>query len=77
LDANQAAEKEEFEAKQKELEAIVTPILQALGGGAGGAGGMPGGMPDMSGMPGGGFGGGEGPTSTPAADEGPKIEEID
>merc|ERR1711959_124067 len=49
LDANQNAEKEEFEAKQKELEGIVTPILQALGGG-GGMGGMPGGMPDMSGM---------------------------
>merc|ERR1712167_472257 len=63
LDANQNAEKEEFEAKQKELEAIVTPILQALGGGAGG---MPSGMPDMSGMPGGfpgGGGGGSGPTS--------------
>jgi len=71
LDANQTAEKEEFEAKQKELEAIVTPILQALGGG--------GGMPDMNGMPGGGFGGsgGDGPSSTPSADEGPKIEEID
>jgi heat shock protein 1/8 len=76
LDANQAAEKEEFEAKQKELESIVTPILQSLGGGAG-AGGMPSGMPDMSGMPGGGFGGTGGPSSTPAADEGPKIEEID
>jgi L1 cell adhesion molecule like protein len=78
LDANQSAEKEEFEAKQKELEAIVTPILQALGGGTG-AGGMPGGMPDMSGMPGGGFGGagGGGAASNPAADEGPKIEEID
>jgi hypothetical protein len=33
----------------------------------------------MSGMPGGGFGGGGGggAGSTPAADEGPKIEEID
>jgi L1 cell adhesion molecule like protein len=72
LDANQNAEKEEFEAKQKELEAIVTPILQALGGGGGG-GGVPGGMPDMSGMPGAGSGGG--PSTTP--DEGPKIEEID
>ena len=29
--------------KQKELEAVVNPILAALGGGAG-AGGMPGGM---------------------------------
>ena len=43
LDANQMAEKEEYEAKQKELEAVVNPILAALGGGAGG--GMPGGMP--------------------------------
>ena len=43
LDANQMAEKEEYEAKQKELEAVVNPILAALGGG--GAGGMPGGMP--------------------------------
>jgi len=74
LDANQNAEKEEFEEKQKALEAIVMPILQNLSGGAGGMpGGMPdmsGGMPDMSGM--GGAGG-----SAPAADEGPKIEEID
>merc|ERR1711965_709459 len=42
LDANQTAEKEEYEAKQKELEAIVNPVLQNL---SGGAGGMPGGMP--------------------------------
>merc|ERR1711924_130003 len=41
LDANQMAEKEEYEAKQKELEAVVNPILAALGGGAGG---MPGGI---------------------------------
>eukprot|EP00607_Mallomonas_marina_P007115 CAMPEP_0182437066 /NCGR_PEP_ID=MMETSP1167-20130531/84792_1 /TAXON_ID=2988 /ORGANISM="Mallomonas Sp, Strain CCMP3275" /LENGTH=665 /DNA_ID=CAMNT_0024629853 /DNA_START=79 /DNA_END=2076 /DNA_ORIENTATION=- len=82
LDSNQSAEKEEFEAKQKELEGIVLPILQSLGGGAG-AGGMPGGMP--GGFPGGGFPGGGmpgagGPTSSgapEAADDGPKIEEID
>jgi len=67
LDSNQSAEKEEFEEKQKALEAIVMPILQNL---SGGAGGMPGGMPDMGGMP-----GGAGPS--PEADEGPKIEEID
>merc|ERR1712038_338432 len=51
LDANQSAEKEEFEEKQKELEGVALPILQKLGGGAGAPGGMPGGMPDMSGMP--------------------------
>jgi len=72
LDANQMAEKEEYEAKQKEVEGIVNPILGALGGGAGGMpGGVPGGMPD--------FGGAGGAESGDAADadEGPKIEEID
>jgi len=44
LDANQNAEKEEYEEKQKAIEAICLPIIQSLGGGAG-AGGMPGGMP--------------------------------
>ena len=68
LDSNQQAEKEEFEEKQKALEAIVTPILSALGGAGGG---MPGGMP-------GGFPGGSTASGPPeAADEGPKIEEID
>merc|ERR1712216_609190 len=50
LDANQMAEKDEFDAKQKDLEAIANPIMtkayQAAGGGAGG-------MPDMGGMGGG------------------------
>merc|ERR1711998_812477 len=61
LDKNQLAEKEEFDAKQKEVEAVVNPIMmkvyQAAGGGEGG-------MPDMSGggMPGGGATGGGGPT---------------
>ena len=69
LDANQTAEKEEFEEKQKALEKVVLPILQALGGGAGGA---PGGMPDMSGM-----GGATSSGAPEPADDGPKIEEID
>merc|ERR1711862_978016 len=42
LDSNPAAEKEEYEEKQKELEGVATPILQKMGGGAPG---MPGGMP--------------------------------
>jgi len=74
LDANQTAEKEEYEAKQKELEAVVNPILQNV---AGGAGMPPGGMPDMGGE---GFPGGAPSTDAPPpadADEGPKIEEID
>jgi heat shock protein 1/8 len=69
LDSNQRAEKEEFEAKQKELEKIIMPILQSM---SGGAGGMPGGFP--------GAGAGPSTTSGPAAeaaDSGPKIEEID
>jgi len=79
LDANQGAEKEEYEAKQKALESVVLPILQNLSGGAEGGmpGGMPGGFPG-GGMPGG-FPGGAGgaPQSSAGADEGPKIEEID
>merc|ERR1712232_533857 len=75
LDANQTAEKEEFEEKQKELEGIALPILQKMGGGAGAPGGMPGGMPDMSGMPDMGGAGGAPPAEDPAS--GPIIEEID
>merc|ERR1719265_101486 len=73
LDAHQNSEKEEYEEKQKELEGICLPILQNLGGGAGG---MPGGMPDMggAGFPG---AGAAGPGPAEAADDGPKIEEID
>merc|ERR1711966_16397 len=41
LDANQTAEKEEYEEKQKALEGIAMPILQKMAG-AGGMGGMPG-----------------------------------
>eukprot|EP00635_Sarcinochrysidales_sp_CCMP3193_P011523 CAMPEP_0118905456 /NCGR_PEP_ID=MMETSP1166-20130328/9455_1 /TAXON_ID=1104430 /ORGANISM="Chrysoreinhardia sp, Strain CCMP3193" /LENGTH=662 /DNA_ID=CAMNT_0006844727 /DNA_START=60 /DNA_END=2048 /DNA_ORIENTATION=+ len=79
LDANQAAEKDEFEAKQRDVEAVVNPILQNISGGA--PGGMPGGMPDFGaggGFPGGTPGGAGGGAPEPeAADEGPKIEEID
>merc|ERR1712179_98270 len=46
LDKNQLAEKDEFEAKQKELEGVVNPIMmkvyQAAGGGGMPEGGMPG-----------------------------------
>merc|ERR1711894_63360 len=43
LDKNQLAEKDEFEAKQKELEGIVNPIMMKVYQAAGGAGGeMPG-----------------------------------
>ena len=69
LEANQTAEKEEFEHHQKEVEAICNPIITKLYQSAGGApGGFPGGAPGAGG-PGGapGAGGAGGPT----------IEEVD
>merc|ERR1711874_50827 len=74
LDANQLAEVEEFNEKQKEVEGVCNPIITKLYADAGGApGGMPGGMPDMGGMggaPGAGAAGGTGGA-------GPTIEEVD
>jgi heat shock protein 1/8 len=71
LDGNQFAEKEEFEHRQKELEAICNPIITKLYQGAGGApGGMPGGFP--GGMP-----GGPGGAAPGAGGAGPTIEEVD
>merc|ERR1712051_565913 len=79
LDANQLAEVEEFNDKQKEVEALCNPIItkmyQAAGGDpsgmpdTGGMGGMPGGM---GGMPG---AGGAAPGAGSGA--GPTIEEVD
>eukprot|EP00292_Cryptomonas_paramecium_P033774 CAMPEP_0113677714 /NCGR_PEP_ID=MMETSP0038_2-20120614/9449_1 /TAXON_ID=2898 /ORGANISM="Cryptomonas paramecium" /LENGTH=651 /DNA_ID=CAMNT_0000595079 /DNA_START=67 /DNA_END=2022 /DNA_ORIENTATION=- /assembly_acc=CAM_ASM_000170 len=66
LEANQGAEVEEYEAKQKALEGVAMPIMTKLYSAGGG------GMPDMGGMPGGGMpGGGAGASS------GPNIEEVD
>merc|ERR1719481_2171329 len=72
LDANQLAEVDEFNDKQKEVESVCNPIITKLYQDAGGAGGMPGGMPDMGGMPG--AGGAPGGGSSGA---GPTIEEVD
>jgi len=74
LDRNQEATKEEYESRQKDLEAICNPIITKMyqaGGGAdmGGMGGM-GGMPGMGGM-----GGGGGHDA--GASSGPKVEEVD
>merc|ERR1711941_218957 len=66
LDKNQIAEKDEFEAKQKELEGIVNPIMMKVYQAAGG-----GGMPE-GGMPGGGFG-----NAPPGGTGGPTVEEVD
>merc|ERR1712080_771663 len=81
LDANQLAEVEEFQDKQKEAEGVCSPIMtklyQQAGGAPGGMPGMSGGMPGMpGGMPGmpddmqGGMPNGKG-------SGGPTIEEVD
>ncbi|XP_065885179.1 heat shock cognate 71 kDa protein-like [Dysidea avara] len=86
LDKNQLAEKEEYDAQQKDLEKICNPVIQKLyqaGGMPEGMGGMPGGMPGgMGGMPGGmpeGMGGMPGgpPPSGGSSGGGPTIEEVD
>merc|ERR1711918_336310 len=65
-DDKEKIEKDEFEAKQKELEGIVNPIMMKAYQAAGG-----GGMPE-GGMPGGGFGG-----APPGGTGGPTVEEVD
>merc|ERR1712172_244264 len=72
LDGNQMGEKDEYEDKQKEVEAVCNPIIQSLYSGAGG--GAPGG-----GMPGGGMPGGPGAGGAPPSGggSGPTIEEVD
>ncbi|EDX12861.1 Hsc70-4 [Drosophila simulans] len=71
LDANQLADKEEYEHRQKELEGVCNPIItklyQAAGGAPGGMPGGPGGMPGAAGAAGAAGAGGAGPT----------IEEVD
>jgi L1 cell adhesion molecule like protein len=49
LDGNQTAEKDEYDHKQKELEAVCNPIVSAMYQGAGGDPSAAGGMPDMGG----------------------------
>ncbi|KAI6028815.1 heat shock protein HSS1 [Pisolithus orientalis] len=71
LDSSQEASKEEYDGKQKELEAVANPIMQRLYGAAGGA---PGGFPGAGGFP----GGGAAPGGFPGASEdGPSVEEVD
>merc|ERR1719226_327300 len=66
LDKNQLAEKDEFEAKQKELEGVVNPIMMKVYQAAGGGGGMP-----EGGMPGAGY------SAPPGGAGGPTVEEVD
>jgi len=89
LDTNQTATKDDFEAKKKEVEGTVGPLLQKMAAAAGGAGGgMPGGMPPGAGgmpggMPPGGFPGAAAAAGAGAGgdaadvDDGPNIEEVD
>jgi L1 cell adhesion molecule like protein len=65
LDASQEASKEEYEGKQKDLEAVANPIMSRLYGGGGAPGGAPGGFP-----------GAGGPGAAHDAD-GPSVEEVD
>jgi len=74
LDSNQMAEKDEFEAQQKELEGACMPIITKMYKDAGA-----GSVPDMSGMPGD-MGGAPGGGAAPGAGQGgagPTIEEVD
>jgi len=66
LEHNQEGSKDEYEGRQKDLEAICNPIIQKMYAAGGGAGGMP----DFGGMPGAGGSGG-------SASSGPKVEEVD
>jgi len=67
LDKNQLAEKDEFDAKQKEVEGVVNPIMMRVYHAA-----QSGGMPE-GGMPHGGMGG----TTSSTGASGPTVEEVD
>jgi len=68
LDKNQTAEKDEFDAKQKDLEGVAMPIMTKL---YQQSGGMPGGMP-------GGFPGADpSQQQQQSSSAGPKVEEVD
>lgn len=68
LDANQTAEADEFQDRQKELEQLSAPIMTKMYQAAGGAAG---------GMPGAGPGGAPGAAPGGDASKGPTIEEVD
>jgi len=70
LESHDSAEKEEFEAKQKEVEGTCQPIVMKIYAGAGGA---PGGMPDFGGA----GAGGDDSGASAGASAGPKVEEVD
>lgn len=71
IDQNSSADKEDYEKKQKEVEAVVMPIMAKIYQDMGAGGGMPGmpGMPDMSGM--------NMPDMSGMSPDGPKVAEVD
>ena len=71
LDANQLAEKDEYEDKQKELEKVYNPVITKVYQAGGGPPGGPGMPPGAGGFPGAG-----GPPPTQQS-QGPTIEEVD
>merc|ERR1712012_1388683 len=80
LESNQLGEVDEFQDKQKELEAVCNPIISKLyqqGGAPGGTmpNGMPSGMPN--GMPNGMPGGMPKGSASAGSNSGPTIEEVD
>jgi len=89
LESHQSASKEEYAAKQKELESTAMPILAKLAqeagaGGPGGAGfpGGPGGFPGGAGFPGGpggfpGGAGGAGGYPGSGGSQGPTVDDVD
>jgi L1 cell adhesion molecule like protein len=88
VEENPNAEKEQFDAKQKELEGKCMPIMAKLGGEGGqqgGEGGFPGGPGGAGGFPGGGFpgggfpgaGGAGGAGHGPATPQGPTVDDVD
>ena len=77
LDHNQTAEKDEYDAKVKELEGVVQPIMvrmyqQAQGAACGMPGGIPGDFPGTGAAP-----SGPAPSTSFSQSSGPKIEEVD
>jgi len=71
FEKNPNGSKEEYDAKQKELEGVAMPIMAKLAGDAGAQGGFPGG-----GFPGGGFPGGA-PGGAPGGGRGPTVDDVD
>lgn len=70
METNEGAEKEEYDEKQKSVEAVATPIITKMYQDGGGAG-----MPGMGGMPGAGGAAPGGPQQ--AGDDDVQIDEVD